>query len=289
LFKVRRLVLGILNEKLMKNLFLANKIDYQPDKDNKNKGEIIIEPCWPGYGITWGNALRRVLLTSLPGAAVTAVKIRGVKYEFAAIEGIKEDVLEIILNLKSLHLKILSDKEDAFPIKLKAKGKKKVTAADIEKHPDVEIANQDLLIATLTDEKAILEMDVWVRKGYGWVPSEEKSRDEFSLDTIIMDSIFSPVLNVSVNVENMRVGKKTNFDRIFLGVETNGTITPLEAFLQASDLLKEQFRVLNNLGKEIEIKEKRTSKSKKIKKTTKTKKTVKKKNKKKIVSKKKKK
>lgn len=234
--------------------FLATKIESQLDSKNKNKGQIFIEPCWPGYGITWGNALRRVLLTSLPGAAVTAVKIKGVKYEFSTLEGVKEDVLEIILNLKALRLKILTEKDELIKLSLKVSGEKKVKAGDIKKSSDVEIVSSDLLIATLTDKKVNLEMDIWVTKGYGWIASEEKSRAGLEIGTIVIDSIFSPVLNVSVDIENMRVGKRTDFDKIILGIETDGSISPTQAFLKASQLLKEQFDSLLHLGKEIEKK-----------------------------------
>ena len=228
--------------------FLPTKVEFQLDPKNENKGQIFIEPCWPGYGITWSNALRRVLLASLSGTAVTAVKIKGVKYEFSTLEGVKEDILEIILNLKSLRLKILTEKDELIKLSLKASGEKKVKAGDIEKSSDVKIVNPDLLIATLTDKKIKLEMDIWVTKGYGWVPSEEKSRAGLEIGTIVTDSIFSPVLNVSVNIENMRVGKRTDFDKIILGIETDGSISPIQAFLKASQLLKKQFDSLLRLG-----------------------------------------
>lgn len=270
----------------MKNLFLANKVEYQPNKEDKNKGKVIIEPCWPGYGLTWGNTLRRVLLTSLPGAAVTAVRIKGVKYEFTAIDGIKEDVLEIILNLKSLNLKFLSEKEEPVKLKLSVKGEKKVTAGDIEKNSDVEIINPDLLIATITDKKTSLDMDIWVTTGYGWVASEQKTREGFDVDTIITDSVFSPIVNVSVDVENMRVGKRTDFDRIQLGIETNGAIDPLTAFLEASNLLANQFKTIVDLAGEIKEPEKKKSSSKKTTKKSSPKTAKKKDVKKKTTSKK---
>ena len=270
--------------------FLPTKVEFQLDPKNENKGQIFIEPCWPGYGITWSNALRRVLLTSLSGTAVTAVKIKGVKYEFSTLEGVKEDILEIILNLKSLRLKILTEKDEIIKLSLKASGEKKVKAGDIEESSDVKIVNPDLLIATLTDKKIKLEMDIWVTKGYGWVPSEEKSRAGLEIGTIVTDSIFSPVLNASVNIENMRVGKRTDFDKIILGIETDGSISPIQAFLKASQLLKEQFDSLLRLGEEPDKKlikkaVKKTSKTaikKPVKKTSKkvikkpVKKTVKK-------------
>ena len=254
--------------------FLPTKIESQLDSKNKNKGQIFIEPCWPGYGITWSNALRRVLLTSLSGAAVTAVKIKGVKYEFSTLEGVKEDVLEIILNLKSLRLKILTEKDEPIKLSLKASGEKKVKAGEINKSSDVEIVNPDLLIATLTDKKVNLEMDIWVTRGYGWVTSEEKSRAGLEIGTIVIDSIFSPILNVSVDVENIRVGKRTDFDKIVLGIETDGSISPVQAFLKASQLLKEQFNTLLNLGEKTVKKPVKKTVKKAAKKTVK--KTVKK-------------
>ncbi|MBL7141646.1 DNA-directed RNA polymerase subunit alpha [Patescibacteria group bacterium] len=260
----------------MENIFLPTKIEYQTDTKNKNKGSIIIKPCWPGYGITWGNTLRRVLLTSLPGAAVTAVKIKGVKYEFSTIPYIQEDVLEIILNLKVLRLRILSPGDEPVKLTLKASGEKKVKAADIDKSADVEIVNPDLLIATLTDKKANLEMEIWVVKGYGWAPSEEKSRAGLDIGTIVVDSMFSPVLQVSVNVENIRVGKRTDFDKIILGIETDGAFSPFKAFLVASELLTNQFKALVQLGEEIEkVKKRKPRKAKKAKKVSKAKKTKK--------------
>lgn len=258
----------------MENIFLPQKVEYQPDEKNKDKGQVVIEPCWPGYGTTWGNVLRRVLLTSLPGAAVIAVKIKGVKYEFSAVPGVLEDVLEIILNLKSLHLKILTQEEKMVKLSLKVSGERKVTAGDIEKSAEIEIINQDLLIATLTDKKASLEMDIWVAKGYGWTPSEERSRSGFEVGTIVTDSVFSPILNASVNVENIRVGKRTDFDRIILGIETNGTISPFDAFLYAGRLLKNQFKSLIDLGERIVMPEEKPKKTRK--KTTKTVKAIKK-------------
>jgi len=231
----------------MKNIFLPREINFQPDKENKNKGFIIIEPCYPGYGITWGNALRRVLLTSLSGAAVVSVKIKGIKHEFSSIPYVYQDVLDIILNLKSLRLKIFSENDDPIKLRLKAVGKKKVYASDIEKSANVEITNPDLLIADLTDKKAKLEMEIWVAKGYGWVPSEAKTREDLDIGTIVVDSIFTPILQVSINIENVRVGGRTDYDRLILGIETDGTISPLGAGLKAMQLLNEQFSYLSEL------------------------------------------
>jgi len=268
----------------MKNIFLPQEINFQSDKENKNKGSIIIEPCYPGYGITWGNTLRRVLLTSLGGAAVISIKIKGVKYEFSTIPHVYQDVLGIILNLKSLRLKIFTENEDPIRLTLKASGEKKVYASDIDKSADVEIVNPDLLILDLTDKKAKLEMEIWVAKGYGWVPSEAKERENLDIGTIVVDSIFTPILQVSVNIENVRVGGRTDYDRLILGIETDGTISPLEAGLKAMQLLNEQFSYLSELSsaiissKSLEKKKPAVAKRKTVKKITKkvTKKVVKK-------------
>jgi len=232
----------------MKNIFLPQEINFQPDKENKNKGSVIIEPCYPGYGITWGNALRRVLLTSLGGAAVVSIKIKGVKYEFSSIPYVYQDVLGIILNLKSLRLKVFTENEDPIKLTLKASGEKKVYASDIEKSADVEIVNPDLLILDLTDKKAKLEMEIWVANGYGWAPSEAKERENLDIGTIVVDSIFTPILQVSVNIENVRVGGRTDYDKLILGIETDGTISPAEAGLKAMQLLNEQFSYLSELS-----------------------------------------
>lgn len=264
----------------MENISLPIKVNYQGDSQNLNRGITTIEPCYPGYGNTWGNALRRVLLSSLPGAAVTAIKIRGVKYEFSTIENIKEDVLDIILNLKSLRLKILSESEEPIRLTLKASGEKKVIAKDIDATSEVKIVNPDLLIATLTDKKASLEMDIWVKKGYGWVPSEEKSREGLDLGVIVIDSLFNPVVKIGFNVENVRFGKRTDYDRIILDIETDSTVTPLEAFNNAVQILSDQFDfILKETNGLDTVKTAKKSKSAKTVKVTKKTKTIKKENK----------
>jgi DNA-directed RNA polymerase subunit alpha len=253
----------------MESILLPSKVEYQVDRENKNKGTIIIEPCYPGYGTTLGNAMRRVLLSSLTGAAVDAVKIKGARHEFSTLPYIKEDVLQIVLNLKLLRVKIYKD--EPVKLKLSVRGEKKVTAADFEKNPDVEIINPDLHLATLTDKKANLEMEVTVKRGMGYVPSEEKDRTGIDLGTIVMDSIFSPVLKVGFRVEKIRVGQRTDFDKLILEVTTDGTISPMEAFIEASKILIEQFKFLNQnletkrgeLEKEAEKSEKKTTKKKK--------------------------
>ncbi len=219
-----------------------------------------------------------------------SVKIKGVKYEFSSIPYVYQDVLGIILNLKSLRLKIFTENNDPIRLTLKANGEKKIYASDINKSADIEIINPDLLIAELTDKKAKMEMEIWVAKGYGWVPSEAKKRDGLDVGAIVIDSIFTPILQVSVNVENVRVGGRTDYDKLILEIETDGTISPLEAGLKAMQLLNEQFSYLNELCTAIiypqpEDKKKNKSAITKIKVTKKTAKKATKKISKKVAKK----
>lgn len=208
----------------------------------KNHDQIIIEPCWPGYGTTLANALRRALLSSLPGGAVTAVKVTGVSHEFSSLPGVKEDLVDIILNLKRLRLKVLS----AEPVKivLQVSGEKEVRAADIKTTSDVEIINKDLHIATLTDKKATLDMELVVQQGRGYVPVESRENEKVELGQIAVDAIYTPIIRVGFHVEDVRVGQVTNFDKIILDIETDGTITPLEAVKQASQILVDHFNFM---------------------------------------------
>lgn len=226
---------------IMQNIALAKKIEFRPGK-NQNEGLIVVEPLYPGYGMTLGNSLRRVLLSSLPGAAVVGVKIKGVSHEFMALNGVKEDVLEIILNLKQLRLKVHSEEE--IKLTLHVKGAKKITAADIEKNSDVEIANNDLFIAETTASDSSLDLEIFVREGRGYRMVEGTKKEGHDIGYIEIDSIFSPVLVVSTNVENTRVGKMTNWDKLVLNLKTDGTITPMEAFEQSVRILVDQFSIL---------------------------------------------
>ncbi|MBI5765829.1 DNA-directed RNA polymerase subunit alpha [Candidatus Falkowbacteria bacterium] len=201
--------------------------------------KVIIEPCFPGYGLTLGNALRRILLSSLPGGAVTAVKIKGVQHEFSTMENITEDVVDIILNLKQLRVKVFS--EEPVVLKLNAKGEKKATAADIEPSSDAEIENKNLTIATLNSKDASLEMEITVAKGVGYLPTEERGKDKGEIGLILVDSIFTPVVNVGLDIEVTRVGQKTDYDKIVLNIETDGTISPEEAVKKAAEILTNQF------------------------------------------------
>lgn len=229
---------------------LASKVELKKGK-NDNEGILAVEPFYPGYAVTMGNALRRVLLSSLPGAAVTAVKITGADHEFSTLPGVLEDVVDIVLNLKNLRLKVYADTTtEPLRLELRVKGEKEVTAKDITKNSDVEIGNPDLHIATLTDKNAVLEMVLLVEKGRGSSMIEERTGKNKEIGMIATDALFSPVKNVGMNVENVRVGDKTNYERLVLTIETDGTISAAEAVVLAKNTLVEQFGVLNSLDAE---------------------------------------
>lgn len=215
------------------------KVTFHKDPEKENKATLVIEPCFPGYGMTIGNALRRVLLSSLPGAAISAVKMEGVDHEFSTIENIKEDVIEIILNLKQVRMAMHHDE----PIRLKfsASGKRPFTAADFEKTEGIEIVNPDLVIATGTSASAKLNMEVIIEKGQGYVPVEQKEKKDLEIGMISIDSIFTPVQNVSLSITNARVGRMTNFDKITMEIVTDGTISPEDAIKICGKILVDQF------------------------------------------------
>lgn len=216
--------------------------------EKKNNEAIFeIEGLYPGYGVTIGNSLRRVLLSSLPGAAVTQVKIKGIQHEFSTIPGVLEDVITILLNLKQLRFKSFSeDPQKAF---LKARGEKKVKGGDFEIPAQLELVNKDLHIATLTDKKAELEMEIQVEKGVGYEPVERRKKGKLEIGVIALDAIFTPVRKVSYQIENMRVGERTDFDRLFLNIETDGTLSPQEALVQASEILVKHFTLFSETFK----------------------------------------
>ena len=226
---------------LKENIPLPNKIYFE--KEDKHKSVVVIEPLYPGYGTTVGNALRRVLLSSLPGAAVTAVKIKGVDHEFSTINEVTEDVVDIILNLKQLRLRLNADE----PVKLvlQTKGKKEVHASDIKKDSRAEIINEDLLIATLDNKNADLYMEITVQNGRGYVPVEmREGAQKMEIGTIAVDAIYTPMRNVNFEVSNVRVGQITNYDKLTITMETDGTISGREALDIASQILVEHFSLL---------------------------------------------
>jgi DNA-directed RNA polymerase subunit alpha len=214
-------------------------------KNTKTQGNYAsydIEPLEAGYGMTLGNALRRVLLSSLPGAAVTSIRIEGAQHEFQDIPHVVEDVTDIVLNIKKLRLRSFSD--HAVSMHLEVSGEREITAADIQAPSTVEIVNPDLHIATLDSENARLDMEMVVEAGKGYVPAD--SKEDQPIGVIPVDAIYSPVQKVNYTVEHTRVGQMTNFDKIILDVWTDGTITPDEALRQSADILVRHFTQLAN-------------------------------------------
>ncbi len=227
---------------------LPKKFLIEEEEKNK-KAKVIIEPCISGYGLTLGNALRRVLLSSLPGGAAISVKIKNAQHEFTTLENVKEDLVEIALNLKQLRFRVHSD--EPVVLKLTAEGEKKITAKDVEENSEVEVINKDLTIATLTDKQAKLEMEITVAKGVGYLPTEEQGKNrEKEIGEILLDAIFTPVLNVGLEVEPTRVGQQMDYDKIILDIETDGTVSPETAVQKAAEILANQFSWIVEGGRE---------------------------------------
>ena len=209
-----------------------------------NRYTFVMEPLYPGYGVTIGNTLRRVLLSSMPGAAVVAVKMKWVDHEFSTIPNVKEDVVEIILNLKQLRLKVHT--EEPVRLSLKVKGEKVVTAADIKETDLVEVVNKDLYIATLDNKSAEVDMELIVQQGRGYVPVEQRESEKLEIGMIAVDAIYTPIKNVNYEVQNVRVGQITNFDKLTITMETDGTINGQEALNIAAHILVDHFTMLVN-------------------------------------------
>jgi len=221
---------------------LPKKLEFLEDGLTERSGRLVAEPLERGYGTTIGNALRRVLLSSLEGAAITTIRIPGVLHEFDTVPGVKEDVVDIILNVKQIRLRVHADGERR--LTLKKKGPGVVTAGDIETDSAVEILNPELPIATL-DKEADLEMELTVRKGRGFVPAEENKDEEHPIDVIAVDSIFTPVRMANFEVEKARVGRSTDYDRLYMDIETDGSLTPQDALSQAASILIEHLDLFN--------------------------------------------
>lgn len=212
------------------------------DDHSATSATFTIEPLHTGYGMTLGNSLRRVLLSSIAGAAVTAFKVEGATHEFTTVKGVKEDVVDIMLNLKGLRFRVFGD-NDTHTLRIVKKGKGVVTAKDIQATADVEVVSKDHVIATIDDDKASLVMDIVVETGRGYRTIEEGSAKKAS-DMIAVDAVFSPVLRVRYKVENTRVGQITNLDKLILTVDTDGSITPRDAFEEAAAILVNQYTAL---------------------------------------------
>ena len=224
----------------MENFLLPSKVEFQPG-ETELTGALVISPCFHGYGTTLGNALRRVLLSSLSGGAVEAFKVKGTQHEFTTVEGVQEDVVEIMLNLKQLAVKVFGD--ESVTLNLVKKGPGQVTGADIEKNSNAEVVSKDLVICNLTNNKTF-EMEITVGKGRGFVPVEEKDKKNYSLGTIVTDSVYTPVKDVGYRVEYTRVGDITNYEKLTVNIETNGTISPEDAVSQSVKILIDHFSII---------------------------------------------
>ncbi len=233
----------------MEYQYLSETVSIKKVSESAKEGVFEVEGLYSGYGLTLGNALRRVLLSSLPGAAVTQFKINGVNHEFSTIEGVKEDVVEIGLNLKKVRFRIHTDEPQV--LTLRVKGQKSVTAADIKTNSQVDLIMPDAHIATLTSKDAELDMEITVEKGLGYLPVEARKNEKLSIGVIALDALFSPVTKVNFNVENMRVGERADYNRLRLLVETDGSITPSAALRKASNILQDHFVKISG----IEVKE----------------------------------
>lgn len=224
----------------MENFLLPSKVEFKPG-ETELTGSLVITPCFHGYGTTLGNALRRVLLSSLSGGAVEAFKIKGAQHEFGAVDGVQEDVVEIMLNLKQLAVKVFEN--ESVTLTLTKKGPGVVTAGDIAADARVEVMNKDLVICTLTSNKPV-EMEIMVGKGRGFVPVEEKDKKNYPLGTIVTDSIYTPVKDVGYRVEYTRVGDITNYEKLTVNIETNGTVSPEDAVKQSVQILIDHFSII---------------------------------------------
>jgi DNA-directed RNA polymerase subunit alpha len=221
----------------MQYAHLSETVKVKKVSEDERKGVFEMEGLYTGYGLTIGNSIRRILLSSLPGAAITQVKIKGADHEFSAIDGVKEDILEITLNLKKIRFAFFASEPQV--ITLKVKGEKEVKASDIEGGSSVEVVTPDVHIATLTGKSSELEMEITVEKGLGYVPVEARKMGKLPIKTIALDALFSPVAKVNFTVENMRVGERTDYNRLVLEIETDGTISPSSALHKATSILQD--------------------------------------------------
>ncbi|MDD5710632.1 MAG: DNA-directed RNA polymerase subunit alpha [Candidatus Colwellbacteria bacterium] len=233
----------------MEYIYLSETVKVKKVSESTSQGSFEIEGLFRGYGITIGNALRRVLISSLPGAAITRFSLKGAGHEFTTIPGMVENIVELGLNLKKVRFNFHADEPQELSLKFKGEGD--VKAGDIKGNPQVEIQNPDLHIATLTTKGAEIDMRLTVEKGLGYVPIESQKIDRLPIGTVALDAIFSPVTNVNFNVENMRIGDRTDYNRIKLDIETDGTISPSRALHKAANVLIDHLKKIS----EIEISE----------------------------------
>ncbi|MEI8270363.1 MAG: DNA-directed RNA polymerase subunit alpha [bacterium] len=238
--------------------------------EDGNKGVFEIDGLYPGYGHTLGNSLRRIILSSLPGASVTSIKIDGISHEFSTIEGIKEDVIVMILNIKKLRFKMASDEPQI--VSLSIKGPKVVTAEDIKTTGQVEILNGDQYIAEVTG-KVNLNIEMKIEKGLGFIPKEIIQKEKVDIGTIAVDAIFTPIRRVAYEVENMRVGDQTNHNRLRISIETDGTLTAREALTRSIEIMINQLKAIvdfKEIAEDIVVEKKESKKETKEKEEEKT-------------------
>ncbi len=228
--------------------FERPNIEVAEISEDKKYGRFVVEPLERGYGITLGNSLRRIMLSSLPGAAVSQIKIEGVLHEFSAVPGIKEDVTEIIMNIKSLAIRNNSETSEAKTAYIEYEGEGIVHASDIQADQDIEILNPDLVIATLNGKDAKLYMELTITKGRGYVSADKNKHEDLPIGVIAVDSIYTPVERVNVAVANTRVGQITDYDKLTLDVFTNGTLVPDEAVSLAAKVLSEHLSLFIDLS-----------------------------------------
>ena len=233
----------------MQYVHLSETVNIKKVSETDREGVFEIDGLYTGYGLTLGNTLRRILLSSLPGAAITQVKIKGAEHEFSAIPGVKEDILGITLNLKKIRFAFYASEPQV--LNLRVKGEREVKASDIEANSQVEIATPDVHIATLTSKSADFEIELTVEKGLGYVPVEARKMGKLPIKTIALDALFSPVVKVNFDVENMRVGERTDYNRLVLNIETDGTISPSSALHKACSIIKDHISKVD----EVEVKE----------------------------------
>ncbi len=228
--------------------FDSPNIEVAEISEDKKYGRFVVEPLERGYGITLGNSLRRIMLASLPGAAVSQVKIEGVLHEFSSIPGVKEDVTEIIMNIKNLAIKDNSDSDEPKKAYIEFEGEGVVRASDIHLDSDVEIMNPDQVIATLSGKDTRLYVDFLITRGRGYISADKNKSDDLPIGNIAIDSIYTPVERVNLTVENTRVGQMTDYDKLTLDVYTNGTLAPDEAVSLAAKVLSEHLKLFINLS-----------------------------------------
>jgi len=230
----------------MEFAYLSSTVGIKMVSEDSRKGIFEVEGLFAGYGLTLGNALRRALLSSLPGVAVTEIKIKNAPHEFSTLPGVKEDLVELSLNFKKLRFRMHTDEPQV--LTLKVKGVKAVTGADVKATSEVEIVNLDVVLANLTAKDSELDVEIKVERGLGYSPVESRKGGRLSIGTIAVDALFNPVTKVNFTSEDMRVGERTDYNRLRLEIETDGTISPSSALHKTANILKDHFEKIGAVG-----------------------------------------